>query len=405
MARGDDDAIVEMFRDRKEKERRDVGPELSRLQREYLGYGRRVPHEYGDTACAAVFASCTLTEIKHLNVEHTFGTFCNETTLAVLVDRRPAWVTKWAEWALEREARPSGRADGLWVLVRNLIRAGVCEPLDSDAYILGMIFGIGSPRYHIRSRVHGVHSLGIPRDEEAIEKYRDANRSWSVLGSFLDDPSLLDHEIWRIFEVPGRPSRQLSASSADSRDGWIDAFVTLSAEGRISRQRVLESTLDALARDVTQHQSKWFVALWTALGATRDEGASNQERLLHLLDRSVPAVVQFALRELGQLQKEGRLDAEAFISEIEGPLLTMPVATAKAGLRMLDRVGKAHPELRSDALLATTSALLHDHSKVQDSAIQILAKRRGPIDPDLESAIDANSDALTTQQRSQLIVE
>lgn len=374
--RGDDEAVIATFAGRSEKERRAVAKALFAAS-VYPDHPAPppYPYDYRDTVVTALFACGTLTELKRLRSDHQWGKMCNEQTFRVLVDRRPPWVTAWAEWALDRNATPSALAGGTWWLVRKLMRAGVCDPLDTDAYILGMVFGLSDRDYTVRSRWHGNAHLGIPRDDVAMKEWRDryeGDGRVKLADRLRADPGLLDHEIWRIFEVPGRPSLQLGHLRRDGRDWWIDTFVDLVTRGDIDRDRVLAAAIDALARDISQLQSKWFIALWHALEPTPDERLHFQPQLLHLLTHPVSSIDRFSLDELDLLDQAGVLDVGRFVEDIDGVLLTAPVALAEAAVRMLDRIGRREPDHGIEVGVATASALLHANPKVRARAAKVL---------------------------------
>jgi hypothetical protein len=397
---GDDAAVIAAFRGRTEAERRAVAPHLLGLRRagwqytiEDDGTMRRVPHRFLDTAVAALFGCCTLTEIKRLDVEHKFGKMCNDTTYEVLVDRRPPWVTSWASWACERQARKSGRAFGLFGLVRPLIRAGVCDPLDTDAYILAMVFW-KDREYNFKVRWFGDPMCNPPRDEanrRALAEHAAGCRTFTQ--KLLDDPALIDDELWRIFDVGWRPSRVVS-------EKWnrhlITAFVTLAATGRIERDRVLSSTLDTLTRDTTTPMpASFFIALWRAFEPSLAERSAHQAGFLHLLNQPLSSVVSFALDQLEELEQDGALHARGFVAEVEGVLLTMPVDTVLRALKALERIARDESDVAAEALVVVTAALLHANPKVHDAAASVLARCARTIDATVAAAIEAKLEGVS----------
>jgi hypothetical protein len=306
-------------------------------------------------------------------------------------------VTSWAVWALDRQATLSGGATHLWYLVRQLIRAGVCDPLDTDGYILGMVFGELS--FGVPFRWFGNEGLGIPRNDAAIDAAFDSMRKRLLADALRSDPGLLEREIWRIFEVPGRPSRQLGVPN---ERGWISALTTLSASGEIDRYRLHDAVLDALARDITAYQATWFASLWHALDPAPAERERNQARLLHLLGHPVPVVVQFSLDEMDALAAGGTLDAKGFSAEVDGVLLTMPVATARHALGLLDRIAVTQPSARTQALVATATGLLHASASVRAASARLIATRAVNGDTEVAAAIEANGGALTDREAGRL---
>ncbi|MET0715559.1 MAG: DUF6493 family protein, partial [Mycetocola sp.] len=387
---GDDDTVLAAFRGRSESERRAVAPTLFKAAR-HPEYPEppAYPHEYDDTVMAALFACGSLTEVKRL--DHRFGPMCNELTYEVLVDRQPSWITAWAEWALDRNASPSGSADALWWLVRKLIRARVCEPLDSDGYILGMISGLSDHWYLRRGRWTANEHNGVPGDPAAYDQwYKRYHSGTPTLVELLRaDPELIDQEIWRLFEVPGRPSCGLGPPDRNGKDGWITAFVTLADDGEIDRMRLLDTTLDALARDISQYQTRWFVALWQALEPTNEERATFQDSLLHLITHPVNTVVRFALGELTRLEYVGGVDAARFCAEIDGAVITGSVDVAQAALSVLARLAQRDPTNATTAAVPLASGLLHANVRVRQTAARLLDQSPARDEPTVRNAIEA----------------
>ena len=100
----------------------------------------------------------------------------------VLRDRKPEWLEKWALRELEGGTRDFPD----WGFVRRLVRAGLCPRPTSDNYILRMQpFGLG---------------------------YQGTLKE-----ALLDDPELLDWEVWKLFEM--NPTQGTIIWSADAEAG------------------------------------------------------------------------------------------------------------------------------------------------------------------------------------------
>src|SRR5262249_14289632 len=127
--------------------------------------------------------------------------------------RKPKWLEQWCKWVL-------GVNQQSWSVVRRLVREGLCERPDRDEYYLFMLHGdlFGGPRKLLES-----------------------------------DPALLEHELWELFRRPGIREASLAQ---DHR--WSDALVALSAEGRISRDRLLDASLEALELPFKPYHTTWY---------------------------------------------------------------------------------------------------------------------------------------------------
>jgi hypothetical protein len=190
-------------------------------------------------AQVAVLATATPGELKK------FGERCLlsiDDAIAVLSARRPPWVGEWAEVILSWGGRGhwvNGLADR-WRFVRRLVRAGLCARPRGPQYIQGMLGAFPEPKH-------------------------DA----SVRQGLLDDPGLLDDEIWEIFETEPMPG-MLGLLQGDPRLHpqlrWEVALAGFADEGRLSRTRLLDASLGGLERDYHEERARWFALLHETLG-------------------------------------------------------------------------------------------------------------------------------------------
>jgi hypothetical protein len=72
------------------------------------------------------------------------------------------------------------------------------------------------------------------------------------------DPALLSDELWQLFDCEGTGELSLAAYDkfVHQSKSWLEAFVTMSADGTIDRSRVLMATLEALQRDFLRHSAR-----------------------------------------------------------------------------------------------------------------------------------------------------
>ena len=96
-----------------------------------------------------------------------------------------------------------------WPLVRRLVRQGLCRAPQTDHYVLGMIVGV-CPYYESKKTIYD---------------------------ALLDDPDLLQNDVWRLFEVEGDKDLTLAArdkySHGDNR--WTYALLRLAREHKLAR--------------------------------------------------------------------------------------------------------------------------------------------------------------------------
>ena len=116
----------------------------------------------------------------------------------------------------------------------------------------------------------------------------------SLKAVLLGDPVLLEHEIWRIFETEPAP-RSIGLLAAGNMSGgperWEVALVELAKTGRISRERLLDATIDGLSRDLHERRARWFAVLHDRLEPTSEELAARFTRYSDLLGSRNPSTV------------------------------------------------------------------------------------------------------------------
>ena len=166
--------------------------------------------------------------------------------------------------------------------------------------------------------------------------------------NLLDDPDLLDDEVWRIFELaPAKTTIHMGlditkiAAAYDPQlaaaNSWAYVLRDLSREGRLDRQRLLSASLGSLLRNTEARNTVWFCRFHEFLEPTTEERHARQATYLQLLSHPLPAVVELALDALSLVGKDQRLDAPRLIEAI-GPVFHLqPKAQPLAAVRLLAR--------------------------------------------------------------------
>jgi hypothetical protein len=302
-----------------------------------------------DAATVAVLGSCSLAQIK----KKRLSLRPSQADLRVFEARKPAWLTEFAAWSLERSPLA-------WPSVRALERAGLCGRPDTDYYVLGMI-------------VCGPSRFGPP--------VRDA---------LLNDPELLQREVWRLFEVEGSGEFSLAARDKYCRAEmtWEAGLVALAADGVLPRGRLLDASLDALERDFAQFRARWFSRFHEALQPTPSEGAERVERYLDLLASKIPPTVSFALGALSKLDRANRLPAGALVERISPAVRARSKGGVTSALRLLEKASSREPSFKAYISKTATQALAHESPAVQSAAFDLIV-----------ACGDRNDDALASMLR------
>lgn len=332
------DAVVEVCRGATEEERRAVAPEVIAWFRERNPY---VPWrvEVGDAA--AVIAVITFEEFKKLKLLEC-GVAYGQPVVELLADRRPRWLSTWAEKALERQLR-GGRA-AAWPAVRRLIRRGVLERPTSDAYTLLMINGIGH----------------LGRD------HRGAGEERVKISDVLWRDGLAEHEVWRLFEVEGRVRPGISLTTF-GEPRWRPALITLAGDGRIDRDRLISANLGALASGFTPYNNRWYLELHDELELTDEERRRHARELTALLRQHDPQVVKMGISEAAALGRLRAVAPEDVAHPLTATIARLPKAIAREALVLLRGLTP-----RPHSASAAAAALIHPDTDVQADAIELL---------------------------------
>lgn len=318
----------------------------------------------------AVLASCSFTELKQRGWRWLPD---RDHVCAVLAARRPEWIDEFADALLDH---------GWWGLVRRMVREGLCRKPNKDKYVSGMLAYLGA--------------------YAAIE-------TATLREKVLADPALLDDEIWWLFEVEGGTG--LSLTSHDNRQPpsrrWDQTLLALSEKGRLSRPRLLDASLDALARDFEPYQARWFSQFHNLLAPTDKECLGRADRYLALLSSRNSATVSWALKAVKRIDKLQPIEGRKLIAALR-PLLHAPQkATVRSALVLLDRLARRASDRSSLVAVTMAEGLEHDDTDVQAAALRFLERhrRRDPAQRDhslLQEAVARRRDQVAASLRGRL---
>jgi hypothetical protein len=242
---------------------------------------------------------------------------------------------------------------GSWPLARRLVKSGVVERPEGDAYTRAMVVGIGG-----------------------------VNRLESVYEGLRADPELLDDELWRIFEAEvGAELANAQAWSYKDRNDptkgyeqhgnrWTYALVQVAADDQRHRARLLDASLDALSRDFRPSALGWYASVHEALEPTREERELRLERYLALLAVPAPAAMKAGLA--GLRAAGDAVPAEGLALVAPGALTQKQKNIAVETLALLADAAVREPDARPVVLDAVAQALGHERPDVQERALTLL---------------------------------
>lgn len=329
-----------------ELERRRLAPRVMKFFRgvreAYVGRVTGKPWSYGDDQKAVLAATQVLVlgtaTASELRKAGAWGVPDDELAVETL-KHRPEVVTALVEAI-------AGMTPTRWMsrfsLMRALVREGVVETPRNPGYILAMINGLDS-------------------------------RKTTVLDALRADPGLLEDEVWRLFEVEGAGETSLAAHDKYSSEArtWSTALSTLSEEGALSRQRMLDDTLTALRADWAPFRAGWLSRFHEQLEPTLEERRARRPAYVALLASPVPATVSFATRALVAIGKVSDSDLDRL-----GPsLVSKATATVKGAIKLLPKsergaavAAAALPHATRDGQIALLAFIESTGAKVSQPA-------------------------------------
>jgi hypothetical protein len=330
---GDPARVVALLSAATEAERLACGARMLGLRKEHgnwpaLASGKST----NETTLLALLGTGTAAQVR--SGRRMFGHPAAGTVVRL---RPPELVVELVPWLLEHLG---------WPFVRGLVRDRIIPRPPGDAYIVGMLNG-----------------------------FMDAPKL------LRDDPDLLDHEVWRLFEVEGTADHSLADHDKYSHDSrtWMRALLDL-AGSRLDRDRLLDASLAALERDFPAFRAGWYSRFHEALAPTTAERGARVDAYLRLLRSPIGPTVTLAVAALGEVQRAGALDGARLLAHLEPAVGARAAGTARDGLRLIERAVVADPTLAGAARRPTAAALTHASADVQKAAISLFEARLGPVD-------------------------
>ena len=328
---GDEAAVRDLLVDLSEVERADLIPVTRELVAADMQQGIAAVGHLGPMLLAA-YGVLPVSDIRKLGWR---ANHLPDRLEIVLRRRSPDRLGPIIEYLLDEAG---GRA---WPSVRALVREGSVPRPERPSYTIAML---------------------------AATRYRRA------ADLVAEDPGLLEVEVWRLFEVEGGGEDSLANHEKFFGDTWGTFFRERAATDAPMRQRLLEASLAALARDFSAYRAGWYSRFHESLAPTDDERAQHADAYLRLLRSRIGPTVSFAVAALARISRSGRLAPDALLDRIGPVLVDGSAGTAKAGLDLVGRAGAGSPDAARRAALAATDGLANASPDVQRAAITLIGR-------------------------------
>ncbi|MET8048287.1 DUF6493 family protein [Streptosporangium sp. NPDC005286] len=201
-----------------------------------------------------------------------------------------------------------------------------------------------------------------------------------------EDP-LLDVLLPRLFQAQG-VGRALREERADplAAESWLGALRTLAAEGRVSREALLEGCVGRFLRGGGATDLRFFARLHELLEPSPAEVASRAGDYLRLLPSAPGPVAELSLRHLRHLDSlpqddANDLDSDDVSEALSGLLFRAESGLVRSGLAWLDRFLQREPERADELSSALVAALGHEAPAVQERAVRLLVGHAAAFGP------------------------
>ncbi|WP_432037071.1 DUF6493 family protein [Streptomyces cucumeris] len=258
--------------------------------------------------------------------------------LKAMGDRDSTWLGQVAH----RLAGHRTVAEEQYTLIARLVRAAGCEPPTTDGFVLGWEASIP---------VHGM----------------------TVQDRLRDDP-FLSVMAPRLFEVAEAGSDFQYSDEDDP--GWPAALAGLAAEGRLSREMLIDGCLSRLMRGGRLGLVKGFLALLTALDLTEDERAAHTTTWVGMLPDAHSLAAARAQEVLAGLDEVGRLKSEHLVEASRAALCRPEVKIVRAQLTMLDKAMRRERSRTDELLPVVVEAFSHEEHSLQERALALVVRHR-----------------------------
>ncbi len=334
---GDADGVARLFAALSEQERRKFADEARAAFKRFDTFDATL--EQRVAAHSAIFSTATLAELAKQAKSHLLGA----DAVALWRTQRPSWLPRAAEVLVDANVFYAP-------LARRLVNEGLSEKPRSENYAIGLLVALS----HRTSR--------------------DWNRP--LVARLLDDPSVLEEDVWRLFEVEGSGEHSLAAHDKYSppEQTWASALLSLSRDGHLSRARLFDVSLAALERDFAAFRVGWFSRFHELLEPTAAERSERVASYLRLLGSPIAPTVSFAMDALAIVDAHAPLRAEQVLPFVAPVLAARGKGVAKSALELLGKIADREPAQRAAIAEAIKTALSHETTDVQKRALALLEK-------------------------------
>ncbi len=144
------------------------------------------------------------------------------------------------------------------------------------------------------------------------------------------------------------------------------------AKGKLSRERLMRCSIEALERDFNHYRAKWFFQFFDRLQPNQSELLGYAQNFLGLLGASAPNVAAWALEKVADFVPAKVYASAELCHALEPVLRARAKGTVLTALKVLESQRASHPEDAPLIALTVAKTLGHESPDVQKAVLKSL---------------------------------
>lgn len=282
----------------------------------------------------------------------------DEVTLEILKARKPKWTDEFVDSLLESDSYWF-----TWHLIREMVRSKMCRKPENPRYYTAMIQGLCC------------YSADGQRPSNAYE-------------ALSQDPKLLKHEVWKLFEHEGDGQNTLANTVEYSNTEWAQALLKFSQAGKLPRAKLVKASLQALQLGFNHYRSKWFLDFVDLLKPTDAELKKHSDTILGLTNSPIPNIARWAFEKVQVFFEKGIVKKpEKLVTALQPLTAAKKKKSVVDALKLLSKIVDQSPKLAASACEISAVGLSHEKADVQKLALKFLNHAGNPKDKSLRTAV------------------
>ncbi|MCB0840450.1 MAG: hypothetical protein KDD99_27475, partial [Bacteroidetes bacterium] len=290
----------------------------------------------------------------------------------------PKWLNEYIESRTQRGWVPAFRMDYGWMM--DWAKKGWIQPSRNLICFLLPTF--------LYQNISSTHPTVYERNNQKLLQY----------------PETLQKHIWFFFEEESDVYwNSYYLRFKDEKDaGWLNAFVELTKEGHIPRERLLKSCLTATQLNVNQRLVNWYIDLFSALKPTEKELLQLQQEMFLVLSIAHSKPKNYVVSQVKKICTKADFKVLTFLDYVPGLITSETKSLVNATLMVLEKISDKHPEYVSKICMLMVGTFIQTDSSLQARAAKFILKYGRPEDEALKSELSLYLPEISSESRKLL---